>query len=57
MQNLFFLNLQAVKINFSYATNATSERSFSALQRVKTYLRSTTKQERLNHASNNSPYT
>lgn len=31
------------------ATNATSERSFSALRRIKSYLRSTMKQERLNH--------
>ena len=31
------------------ATNATSERSFSALRRVKTYLRSTKSQERLNN--------
>ena len=31
------------------STNATSERSFSALRRVKTYLRSTMSQERLNH--------
>lgn len=31
------------------ATNATSERSFSALRRVKTYLRSTMAQDRLNH--------
>lgn len=31
------------------ATNATSERSFSTLRRVKTYLRSTMKQERLNN--------
>lgn len=31
------------------ATNAVSERSFSALKRVKTYLRATTKQKRLNH--------
>ena len=30
------------------ATTATSERSFSALRRMKTYLRSTMKQERLN---------
>ena len=30
------------------ATNATSERSFSALRRIKMYLRSTMKQERLN---------
>ena len=30
------------------ATNATSERSFSGLKRIKTYLRSTMKQERLN---------
>lgn len=31
------------------ATNASSERSFSALRRVKTYLRSTMTQSRLNH--------
>ena len=31
------------------ATNAISERSFSALRRVKTYLQSTMKQTRLNH--------
>ena len=31
------------------ATNATSERSYSALRRVKTYLRSTMTQERLNN--------
>ncbi len=31
------------------ATNASSECSFSALRRVKTYLRSTMRQERLNH--------
>ena len=31
------------------ATNATSERSFSALRRIKTYLRSTMSQERLNN--------
>ena len=31
------------------ATNAVSERSFSALKRVKTYLRSTTGEARLNH--------
>ena len=31
------------------ATNATSERSFSALRRVKTYLRTTMTQERLNN--------
>ena len=31
------------------ATNATSERSFSALRRIKSYLRSTMGQERLNH--------
>lgn len=31
------------------ATNATSERTFSALRRVKTYLRATMTQERLNH--------
>ena len=30
------------------ATNSTSERSFSALRRVKTYLRSTMGQQRLN---------
>ena len=31
------------------ATNAVSERSFSALKRVKTYLRSNTGEVRLNH--------
>jgi hypothetical protein len=31
------------------ATNATSERSFSALRRLKSYLRSTMSQSRLNH--------
>ena len=31
------------------ATNATSERSFSAMRRVKSYLRSTMQQEHLNH--------
>ena len=31
------------------ATNATSERSFSTLRRVKSYLRSNMKQSRLNH--------
>ena len=31
------------------ATNAVSERSFSALKRVKTYLRSTMGESRLNH--------
>ena len=31
------------------ATNATSERSFSALRRLKTYLRSSMSQQRLNH--------
>ena len=31
------------------ATNAVSERWFSALKRVKTYLRSTTTYKRLNH--------
>ena len=31
------------------ATNAVNERSFSALKRVKTYLRSTTGEGRLNH--------
>ena len=31
------------------STNAVSERSFSALKRLKTYLRSTMKQDRLNH--------
>ena len=31
------------------ATNAVSERSFSAMRRIKTYLRSTMSQERLNH--------
>ena len=31
------------------ATNAVSERSFSAMRRLKTYLRSTMRQNRLNH--------
>ena len=31
------------------ATNAVSERSFSALRRIKTFLRATMGQERLNH--------
>ena len=31
------------------ATNATSERSFSALRRIKSYLRCTMSQARLNH--------
>ena len=31
------------------ASNATSERSFSALRRIKTYLRTTMSQERLNN--------
>ena len=31
------------------ATNAISERSFSAMGRLKTYLRATMKQDRLNH--------
>ena len=31
------------------ATNATSERSFSAMRRIKTYLRSTASKNRLNH--------
>ena len=31
------------------ATNATNERSFSAMKRIKTYLRSTTSGNRLNH--------
>ena len=31
------------------ATNATSEHSFSALKRIKSYLRSTMSQSRLNH--------
>ena len=31
------------------ATNAISERSFSAMKRVKTYLRSTTTDSRMNH--------
>ena len=31
------------------STNATSERTFSAMRRLKTYLRTTMKQERLNH--------
>ena len=31
------------------STNAVSERSFSAIKRLKTYLRSTVKQDRLNY--------
>ena len=31
------------------ATNAESERSFSAVRRIKSYLRSTMSQQRLNH--------
>lgn len=31
------------------ATSATSERSFSSLRHIKTYLRTTMKQDRLNH--------
>ena len=31
------------------ATNATSDRSFSAMKRIKTYLRNTTSGNRLNH--------
>ena len=31
------------------ATNAISQRSFSAMKRVRTYLRSTTSDDRLNH--------
>lgn len=31
------------------ATNATSERSFSTLRRIKSYLKSSMKQSRLNH--------
>ena len=31
------------------ATNASSERTFSAMHRVKSYLRATMSQERLNH--------
>lgn len=38
-------------ILISPATNATSERSFSALRRLKTYLRSTMTQKRLNHCA------
>ena len=33
------------------ASSATAERSFSALRRLKTYLRSTMSQERLNHVT------
>ena len=44
----FFVKLMKI-ILVMPATNATSERSFSALKRVKTYLRSTMKQSRLNH--------
>jgi hypothetical protein len=37
------------KDDFNPATNATSERSFSGLRRVKNYLRGTMKQDRLNN--------
>lgn len=36
-------------ISTSHATNSTSKRSFSALKRIKTYIRSTMTQARLNH--------
>ena len=39
----------AKRLNVMPATNAVSERSFSALKRVKSYLRSSTGQNRLNH--------
>ena len=43
-------SLHCIKINTVMpASNATSEHIFSALRRVKTYLRSTTRQDRLNH--------
>ena len=41
--------LLAHLILFMPATNAVSERSFSAMRRLKTYLRSTMSQSRLNH--------
>lgn len=40
---------EIVEILVMPATNATSERSFLVLRRVKTYLRSTMSQRRLNH--------
>ena len=38
------------------ATNATSERSFSTMRRIKSYLRNSTGQERLNHLMTLSTY-
>lgn len=49
-KNLLSEVVKAVKLLLVMpATNAISERSFSALKRVKTYLRSTIKDNRLNH--------
>ena len=49
MKSLISEVIRVVKlILVSAATNATSERSFSALRRVKSYLQSTMKQQRLN---------
>ena len=50
-QTVFFSEVKRViqLVLVMPATNATSERSFSTLRRVKNYLRSTMKQERLNY--------
>ena len=43
-------DLMSVKLNMVLpSTNAVNERSFSVLKRLKMYLRSTMKQDRLNH--------
>ena len=49
--NLVKHSFQATWFNKLPATDATSERSFSALRRVKTYLRTTMIQQRLNNLS------
>ena len=40
---------EVIKLLFCKDTNSTAERSFSALRRLKTFLRSTMTQPRLNH--------
>ena len=54
LQNMRFLAYQVLALEDSGqvpmpSTNATSERSFSSMRRLKTYLRSTMEQPRLNH--------
>ncbi|XP_030749955.1 uncharacterized protein LOC115877780 [Sitophilus oryzae] len=49
-QNLFPNTFIALRIfTCTFITNCSAERSFSALKRIKTYLRSTMETERLNH--------